>query len=514
MVQFKFTKKEPPRQMGGRNPNWRILVVDNDPEVHAATRLALKELQFAGRGIEILSASSAAQAHTALEAEDDIALVLLDAVMERGGAGLLQYIRNELKNATVRIILRTGQAGQTPEAELIVSYDINDCKAKTELTVQKLFATTVTALRAYDYLCALDSQRRGLQQIIENADALFREHSLQRFASGILIQLGTFLDVGANGILCVQSTESCSAGERMQLLAASNPDWLGPGQNWQTSGMAPEVRELILATFDRKKNQYGASHTALYLGREDGQAVVACLHCPPPEDPARSLIELFCAKIAIGFGNVRLYEQLNQANALLEQKVEARTYRLAKANQKLAYLATTDALTGISNRRHFLDELGLMSTEAVAQREPFCVVMLDIDHFKEVNDNHGHAAGDGVLQVVAQRLGHGLRDIDRIARIGGEEFAILLPCSTVSEALVVAERLRARIAESPVEIGRASVPVTVSLGIAQAAAGATAERLLSLADNALTCAKNSGRNRVCCAPLAAPSPGAALVSAA
>lgn len=516
MAQLKFTKKEPSRQSAGRNPNWRILVVDDDPEVHAVTRLALKNLQFAGRGVELLNASSAAHARAVLETEDDIAIVLLDVGMEADDAGLrlLQTIRNELKNSMVRIILRTGQPGQAPEAEFIVTYDINDYKSKTELTVQQLFTTTVTALRAYDYLCALDAHRRGLQQIIENSDALLQEHSLQRFASGVLIQLGTFLDVGPNGILCVQYTEPCSAGEGIQVLAASNADWMGPGQNWSTLGIAPEVRELILATFDCKKNQDGASHTTLYLGREDGQAMVAYLHCPPPEDQARSLIELFCSKIAIGFDNVRLYEQLNQANALLEQKVEARTYRLAKANQKLAYLATTDALTGISNRRHFLDALDLLITEAVPERDPFCVVMLDIDHFKQVNDNYGHAAGDRVLQVVAKRLGHDLRDVDRIARIGGEEFAVLLPCSTLSEALIVAERLRAHVADSPVEIGHTLVAVTVSLGVVQAVAGATPESLLSLADSALTCAKSSGRNRVCCAPQADPLPGAALTAAA
>ena len=175
MAQLKFTKKEPPRQTAGPNPNWRILVVDDDPEVHAVTRLALKNLQFSGRGVEILNASSAAQARVVLETEDDIAIALLDVVMETDDAGLrlVQYIRTELKNATLRIILRTGQPGQAPEEEVIVTYDINDYKAKTELTVQKLFTTTVTALRAYDYLRSLNAHRRGLQQIIQNSYTLF-----------------------------------------------------------------------------------------------------------------------------------------------------------------------------------------------------------------------------------------------------------------------------------------------------------------------------------------------------
>ncbi|MDP3842590.1 MAG: EAL domain-containing protein [Oxalobacteraceae bacterium] len=177
MGPLKFTKKEPPKQTVGRTADWRILVVDDDPEVHTVTRLALKNLQFAGRGVEILNAFSAAQARAVLETEDDIAIVLLDVVMEADDAGLrlVQYIRTELKNATIRIILRTGQPGQAPEEEVIVTYDINDYKAKTELTVQKLFASTVTALRAYDNLRSLDAHSRGLQQIIENSDARFQD---------------------------------------------------------------------------------------------------------------------------------------------------------------------------------------------------------------------------------------------------------------------------------------------------------------------------------------------------
>ena len=515
MGQVKLSKTEPTGQGGGRNPSWRILVVGNDPELRALIRLALDKLQFAGRGVEILSASSVAQARVVLETEDDIAIVLLDVAIEADDAGLrlVQCIRNELDNATVRIILYAGQGAQVPEAELVVAHDINDFKAGTELTPQKLFTSIVTALRAYDYLCALDAHRRGLQQIIENSELLFREHSLQCFASGVLIQLGTFLDVGANGILLVQSGELPGGDEGLQLLAASNADWVGPGQSWGTLGIAAEVRELILATFACKKNLYGASHTTLYLGREESQSLVAYVHCAPPQDLARSLIELFCSKVAIGFRNVCLYEQLNQANALLEQKVEARTYKLAKANQKLACLAATDALTGISNRRHFLDALASMIAEMVLGRAPFCVVMLDIDHFRQVNDNYGHAAADSVLQLVAKRLGHGLREIDRIGRTGGEEFALLLPCCTLPEALLVAERLRVQMADAPVEIGHILVPLTISLGVVQAASGATAENLLALAGSALDCAKNSGRNRVCGAPLAEPLPGVALKTA-
>jgi len=152
MTKLILSTKEAPQQPAASGTNWRVLVVDDDEEVHAVTRLALKGLQFAGRGVEILSAFSATAARAILATEDDIAMILLDVVMETDDAGLrlVRHIREELKNGNVRIVLRTGQPGQAPEDDVILRYDINDYKAKTELTVQKLFTTTVMALRAYD----------------------------------------------------------------------------------------------------------------------------------------------------------------------------------------------------------------------------------------------------------------------------------------------------------------------------------------------------------------------------
>lgn len=507
MAKLNLTKKDSVPMAGGHGANWRILVVDDDPEVHTVTRLALKNLRFADRGIEILSAYSAAQGRAMLESEGDIAIVLLDVVMETDDAGLrlAQCIRTELKNANVRIILRTGQPGQAPEEAVIVNYDINDYKAKTELTVQKLFTTTVTALRAYDYLQALEAHHRGLQQIIETSDSLLQEHSLQRFASGVLIQLGSLLGVGSNGILCVQYVSPSSEdGGDIRILAASNPDWVGQAEGHSTSELAPEVRELVLATFKSKGNLYGPAHTTLYLGRENEQAMVAYMHSPPPEGLARSLVELFCSKIAVGFSNVCLYEQLRQTNALLEQKVAERTNELVEANRQLSYLASTDPLTALPNRRHFLEALERQAARTARDNVPFCVVMLDIDHFKEVNDRLGHGIGDLVLQVAAERLGRSLREMDLMGRLGGEEFAVLLPGGTLPEALNVAERLRSDMAATPIKIGHTSVPVTISLGVAQAAPGERGAPLLSRADSALYQAKNSGRNRVCSAPALPP----------
>ena len=133
---------------------WKIAVIDDDPAVHDGTRFALSDYSLNGQGLEILSAYSAAEGRKLMREHSDIAAVLLDVIMETDIAGLelVEYIRNEIRNETVRIILRTGQPGQAPERRVIVAYDINDYKAKTELTADKLFTSLTAALRSYQQL--------------------------------------------------------------------------------------------------------------------------------------------------------------------------------------------------------------------------------------------------------------------------------------------------------------------------------------------------------------------------
>ena len=127
---------------------WKVAVIDDDHAVHEGTRFALSDYNLNGQTLEILSAYSAAEGRKLMQAHPDIAAVLLDVIMETDAAGLdlVEYIRNEIKNETVRIILRTGQPGQAPERRVIVQYDINDYKAKTELTADKLFTSLTAAL--------------------------------------------------------------------------------------------------------------------------------------------------------------------------------------------------------------------------------------------------------------------------------------------------------------------------------------------------------------------------------
>lgn len=145
---------------------WKIMLVDDEPQVHQATKIALKFFTFEGRPLNFISAYSATEAKQLIEQHSDTVLILLDVIMKTKDAGLqvAKYIREKLKNKTVRIVLRTGQPGQVPEEAVVVDYDINDYKTKLELTQKKLFTTLVASIRAYRDLIALEDSRRSLTQ--------------------------------------------------------------------------------------------------------------------------------------------------------------------------------------------------------------------------------------------------------------------------------------------------------------------------------------------------------------
>ena len=159
--------------------------------------------------------------------------------------------------------------------------------------------------------------------------------------------------------------------------------------------------------------------------------------------------------------------------------------------------ASTDSLTGISNRGYFQNQAEQEVRRARRFARDMTAMMIDIDHFKPINDTYGHAAGDSVIQGVVKRALESLRQSDSIGRIGGEEFAVVLPETSLAAAYDVADRLRAHIEEKPIIAGSAAIACTVSIGIAQLSAqDGGIEDLLHRADTALYAAKNKGRNRV------------------
>ncbi len=329
-----FVEDEPAAAAPEAGAPWKVAVIDDDPGVHDGTRFALADYRLNGRGLELYSARSAKEGRDLLARHPDTAVVLLDVVMETDGAGLdlVEFIRKELKNETVRIILRTGHPGQAPEQRVVVDYDINDYKAKTELTAEKLFTTITAALRSYEQLQRLTETRRGLEIIIDAAANLFDIGSMQRLAEGVLTQLASLLAVDCAGILVLRERK---AGQGLAVLAGSGcySHLTGAGA-WDM--LDPEIRTHVEEAFQRRRHEFLAGRYLLYIGTGSGRELVVLLDSPKKlSDTDRALIEVFCSRLSVAFDNLGLYEALQQANAELERRVEERTAELTAANQRL-----------------------------------------------------------------------------------------------------------------------------------------------------------------------------------
>lgn len=215
------------------------------------------------------------------------------------------------------------------------------------------------------------------------------------------------------------------------------------------------------------------------------------------------VVNAFGIYFLVSFGRAqrnefRALREERQANELLQKEIAQRE----KVEQRLRELATTDELTGVSNRRHFLERSRRELNRAFRRESPLSVLMLDADKFKTVNDKLGHEAGDMVLQALADACLRELRQEDVFGRLGGEEFAACLPDTNLEQACIVAERIRRAVESLVVETSLGTTRITVSIGVTANGDGRPElTQLLAGADQALYKAKAAGRNRVASAPL-------------
>ncbi len=286
--------------------NWRVLIVDDEEEVHTVTRLALDGLKFRGRSLELISAFSGKEAVNTLRANPDIALVFMDVIMENDQAGLecVRQIREVLKNRFIRIILRTGQPGQAPEHDVIINYDINDYKSKTELTVSKLFTAVITALRTYEDLMSLEYNRQGLEKIIRSFSEIFEIRSLEAFVAGVLIQVDALLKLDTNMVF--DST----------FISLSNKIIATTGDFEQYNGMqlrevlAKEVNEKIAALDSGKQAVQGDDYIAFCV--KEGTELVSMIFLQGAKfdsgvflsDQDQKLVEDFLDNITVAYRNI------------------------------------------------------------------------------------------------------------------------------------------------------------------------------------------------------------------
>jgi diguanylate cyclase (GGDEF)-like protein len=257
-------------------------------------------------------------------------------------------------------------------------------------------------------------------------------------------------------------------------------------------GMEQVVSVVCLPLVSRS-----AIHGVIYVHALDGERVL--------EKENLKLLEGMIGPVALAIENALVHARIGRAEKALEnarhefdKEVEKRTAELVEVNRRLTELSVTDGLTGLYNHRHLVHMLESEYRRAARYKRSFAFLMLDIDHFKEVNDNFGHPCGDAVLQTIGQILKKSVRVTDLVARYGGDEMAVILLETSLKMAMRVAEKLRRQIEEHHFSWEGTSFRVTVSIG----AAGAPEEGigdwndLLNAADRVLYQAKDRGRNTV------------------
>ncbi len=436
--QFVFADEILPKcgALAPSQPPWRILVVDDDADVHEATRFALKGIPILGRPVEFLHAHSGAEALSVLRREQDIAVVLLDVVMETPDAGLriVSAIREELALTNLRIVLRTGQPGQAPEMEAISRYDINDYKTKNELTRNKLFTTVTAALRSYEQLRRLDASRRGLEKVIAASNDVMTRPGLQSFAEGIIIQIASLIGVPAEGLVCACSPQG-PAGDghiaELEIIAAAGRFSELSNKPFDTIE-DPRITSALRQSLTEGRNLIEPHSVTLFFETPDQHAYAVFIDSSEPvRELDRNLLHMFCTNMSLCAQNIQLVSALR--------------------NQ--AYF---DRLVELPNRSAMLRELDAAIESTGRNEQAFALI--DIDQFSSVNDLLGHPYGDQLLRAIAQRLSSDFPGCF-IARVSGDVFGLLGRRELLTPDAI------ARLFSTPFNIDQIDHPLTVSTGI-------------------------------------------------
>ena len=308
------------------NP-WKILIIDDEEDVHTITELVLRGFVFESRGLELIHAHSAAQAYNILASDKDIALALVDVVMETDHAGLdlVVDIREKLNNKILRLILRTGQPGQAPEERIIVDYDINDYKAKTELTATKLKTTIYASLRSYRDLMTIERNRCGLERVIRSLGHINQKLNITDISSAILFETAQVLGLNEDAAyVSVLSKHHDHSPYQYNILAS-----IGDFEN-KNGSIPPEILPIFEKALRRRSSVYDGIHYVGYIQEENGNENLLYVSKQAPfSDLDISLLEIFANNVAIAFGNMVLREELEAGRQelvyILGEAVESRS---------------------------------------------------------------------------------------------------------------------------------------------------------------------------------------------
>lgn len=334
------------------NQTWKILIADDEPDVHKVTQMVLHNFTFDGLNLELISAYSGQEAKDIMLARDDIALAILDVVMEDEHAGLevARYIREDLNNRYTRLVLRTGQPGQAPENEVIRNYDINDYKDKTELTTTKLNTLLYATLRSYRDICTLNQHRKGLESVIQASTEVFGSGTLNKFASAVLSQITNLLGLEQSALYCSSITHDTQLDietRTFRILAATG-DMSNSHHVACLEDLPLQVQQGFKDVLVEHKSQYYKDYYIGYFSTQKGsESLLYVTFHHDLSDLDKQLLEIYAANVAITYENLLMRDDIQETQKelvyMLGEAVEQRSKetgahvkRVAQISQLLA----------------------------------------------------------------------------------------------------------------------------------------------------------------------------------
>lgn len=328
------------------------MIVDDEQAIHDVTRLALTGVTFSGRPLQFISCFSGAEAKVAMADHSDTALMLLDVVMESETAGLdtARWVREEFGNKMVRIVMRTGQPGQAPERKVITDFDINDYKEKTELTSSKLFTLLHSSLRSYQYILTIEQGRNGLTKVIDASADIFKLSSLDRFARGVLEQLGALLQVNPGAVYMQDRDGSTVNGiaasfhENRLYPIAGIGKYARVTEGDLTSILAADQLELIERAVAKGENVYeNSTYVTYFVDRFGSRNLLLIEGIEELPETERELVDLFLRNVSVAFENINLHTDLDETQReiifLLGEAVETRSQETGNHVRRVAIIS-------------------------------------------------------------------------------------------------------------------------------------------------------------------------------
>jgi two-component system cell cycle response regulator len=458
----------------------KILLVDDDPTI-----LSTLTRFLTGQGYVIAAAASGQEALAALQ-QEDIPLAILDLMLpDASGLDLLAHVRQNSPDTEVILFTGLGALDSAIQALRLGAYDY---LVKSELRLPELQSVVDRALERRRLALAnrqlledlqlaqkelADTRARELTQIRRIGETLARPLTVEELAKGLLDLIWESLPLAHLGIKFQgqdQGEDTVASRHRAGLPVQLNEQF----DRW----LEKELRRDSQASASDPAAEPPSSPPCPVvlqegLRAEGVQGLVAAGRMEPFSLEEAELFRIFALQGEAALKNVLLFEEVKS-------------------------LAIRDGLTGLYNNRHFREVLGHQVELSRRYAWPLSLLFLDIDNFKNVNDTWGHPEGDLVLKALANFLKSHVRLADVLCRYGGEEFVVLLPQTSRSQAHLLAERLREGIAATPIPLCHGEIHITVSIGLSCLTPQLSGEDLVKAADAALYRAKQAGKNRVCC----------------